>query len=218
MARVRVKVCGVTSVDDARAAVDAGADAIGLNCFGASPRYIPPETVAEIVAAVDSFVVTVALFVNPSIAEVENVIDRANVDRLQFHGDEPAAFCRGFTRRYIKAVGVGPDFCFETIQTNFADADAFILDAHAPTLRGGTGQTFDWSDWPTTDRRLVLAGGLDADNVGRAIEATHTRAVDVATGIEKRGDKRAKDHTELERFMAAVRRAEAQHQELTDTA
>ena len=208
MSRVRVKVCGVTSVDDARAAVDAGADAIGLNCFPRSPRFIEVETVAAIVDAVQPFVTTVAVFVNPSAAAVRQVVEASNIDRLQFHGDEPAAFCGQFSRRYIKALGVGADFEFDEFDREFPDADAFILDAFAPSERGGTGHTFNWSQWPSTDRTLALAGGLDADNVVRAIRCTRTRVVDVASGVETSGDKRRKDRAKLARFMAEVRRAD----------
>lgn len=209
MSRVRVKVCGVTSVDDARAAVDAGADAIGLNCFSKSARFIDVERVAAIVEAVEPFVTTVAVFVNPSPESVREVVAASNVDRLQFHGDETAAFCGQFSRRYVKALGVGADFDFDDYDREFADADGFILDAYAPNERGGTGHTFNWSQWPTTQRTLALAGGLDPDNVGDAIRSTGTRIVDVASGVELDGDKRVKDRAKLERFMAAVRRVES---------
>ncbi len=207
MSRVRVKVCGVTSVDDARAAVDAGADAIGLNCFPRSPRFIDVERLAAIVDAVQPFVTTVAVFVNPSAEAVRQVVEASNVDRLQFHGDEPAEFCGQFSRRYVKALGVGADFSFEDYDRAFPDADAFILDAYAPSERGGTGHTFSWSLWPSTDRTLALAGGLDPDNVARAIRCTRARVVDVASGVEMSGDKRRKDRAKLDRFMAEVRRA-----------
>ncbi len=201
--RTRVKICGVTTPGDARLAVNAGADAIGLNFHPPSRRAVDPQGAAAIVASLPPFVTTVGVFVDPQPALVSAVLDAVRLDCLQFHGAESAAFCRQFGVPYTKAAGVGGDFDFEAFAGRYADARALLLDAFDVERRGGTGRTFDWSRWPRCDRPLILAGGLNPDNVGAAITATRPYAVDVASGVEGTVQGR-KDARLLARFLAAA--------------
>lgn len=201
--RTRVKICGVTTLGDAVLAERAGADAVGLNLHPASARALDLERAEEVAAAVSPFVAVVAVVVNPEARFVEALLGRVRVDCLQFHGDEEGAFCRTFGVPYLKAAGVNADFDMGRLERSHPDAAGFLLDAHDPKRRGGTGQTFDWSLWPASDRPLFLAGGLTACNVGSAIAATQPFAVDVASGVEG-PVKGRKDPQRLEAFMAAV--------------
>lgn len=206
-ARTRVKICGVTTPTDARAAADAGADAVGVNFHPPSPRSVGHLMAAEIVAALPPFVAAVGVFVDPDADRVRRILDRVRLDGLQFSGDESAEFCRAFGLPYIKMAGMAPDFDFVAFEARYPDAQAFLLDTHDDDLAGGTGRSFDWSRWPDSDRRLVLAGGLGPDNVAAAIAATQPYAVDVASGVE--GDVRGRKDAELvRRFVEEAGRAQ----------
>ena len=201
--RTRVKICGVTTPGDAALAERAGADAVGLNFHAESPRYLDLDRAAEIVAAVSPFVAVVAVLVDPAAALVERLLGRVAVNCLQFHGEEEGAFCRSFGVPYLKAVGVDAAFDMGALERSHPGAAGFLLDAHDPKRRGGTGATFDWSLWPTSDRPLLLAGGLTPCNVGAAIAATRPFGVDVASGVE--GPlKGRKDARKVEAFVAAA--------------
>ena len=200
---VRVKVCGITTPADAALAADAGADAIGVNFFASSPRAVSTDHAVAIRRALPAHVAMVGVFVDPSEATVREVLGAAQLDFLQFHGDEPAAFCGQFDTPYVKAVGVGPGFDFDTWQRGYADAAALMLDGRDGARSGGTGVPFDWTLWPRSDRRLVLAGGLTPENVAAAIRRTRPFAVDVASGVEG-PTKGRKDPARLRGFLAAV--------------
>lgn len=204
--RVRVKVCGVTTVADGRLAADAGVDAVGLNFHSASPRAVGVETAAAIAAALPPFVAAVGVFVDPPAARVAAVLAAVRLDWLQFHGSEPASFCRSFGRPYIKATGMPGGFGFSAFAERYADARALLLDAYDPVRKGGTGATFDWRSWPQSERTLILAGGLTPDNVADAVAAARPFAVDVASGVEGRQPGR-KDAGRLARFVEAVANA-----------
>jgi len=204
--RTRIKICGVTSPADAMLAAEAGADAIGINFHPPSPRSVGPMMAAEIVAALPALVAPVGVFVNPDASRVARVLQRVRLDYLQFHGDEPAAFCRSFGVPYIKVAAITPDFDFDAFATRYPDARAFLLDTHDADLVGGTGRTFDWSRWPKTLRSLVLAGGLNPDNVASAVAVTRPYAVDVASGVEGEVEGR-KDADRVARFVEAVANA-----------
>ena len=201
--RTRVKICGVTTPGDAALAERAGADAVGLNFHPPSPRAVDLDRAEEIVATVSPFVAVVAVVVNPGAELVERLLRRVRVDCLQFHGEEEAGFCRSFGVPYVKAAGVDATFDFGALQRAHPDAAGFLLDAHDPKRRGGTGETFDWSRWPASDRPLLLAGGLTPCNVGGAIAVTRPFGVDVASGVEG-PVKGRKDAQRIEAFMAAV--------------
>ena len=203
---VAVKFCGITTVEDAIQAVDLGCSAIGLNFYEHSRRLVPLKTADEIVRSIDGTVKTVAVFVDPRVEEVVNVVEEVGVDFLQFHGHEPAAFCEQFQVPFVKAASVTEGFDFEEFSVKYHRAQALMLDSFRGLERGGTGRTFDWALWPKyVKQRIILAGGLDAANVAQAITQTNPWAVDVASGIEKDGGP-AKDAQKMEAFMSEVRR------------
>lgn len=202
-ARTRVKICGITRPEDARAAAAAGADAVGLVFYPPSPRAVTIAQAQAVVAALPPLVSAVALFVDPAAEEVEAVLEQVPVDLVQFHGGEDAGFCRRFGRPYIKAIPVRPELDWQALTAEYADARALLLDSYHPQLPGGTGRTFDWSLvpaglWP----RAMLAGGLDAANVTDAIRRLRPAAVDVSGGVESA--KGIKDVNKISDFMRGV--------------
>ena len=206
--RTRIKICGIRDAATARFAADAGADAIGLVFHDPSPRAVDADEARAIAAAVPPFVTVVGLFVNRDAQAVREVLARVRLGMLQFHGDESAAFCDQFGLPWIRAVGVGPGVDLVEYEARFSRAAALLLDAQAPGRFGGTGIAFDWSLVPATlARPVVLSGGLDAGNVGRAIRAVRPWAVDVSSGVEaKRG---VKDAARIEEFVRSVKDADA---------
>lgn len=201
----RIKICGITRIEDALAAAHAGADAIGLVFHAASPRAINPEQAAAIVKALPPFVSSVGLFVDASEERIHDVLRQVPLDMLQFHGAEPDAFCQRFARPYLKAVRVRPGDDLNALAANWPGASGILLDSYKPGVPGGTGETFDWSmvpaqrNWP-----LILAGGLQTDNVRQAIELTAPWAVDVSGGVEAaRG---IKDPAKINAFIQEVKR------------
>lgn len=205
-ARTRVKICGITRVEDARAAAAHGADAIGLIFYRPSPRYVTPERASAIVESLPPFVTPVAVFVNPSRDEVENAI-AAGAALLQFHGDEDPAFCAGFARPYIKAARIRPGLNLLEYLAPHSAARAWMLDAYHDELWGGTGGAFDWSLVPTrAERPILLSGGLTAANVGEAVRRVRPYGVDVSTGVESA--KGVKDAGKIAAFIAGVRNAD----------
>ena len=207
--RVKIKICGITREEDALAAATAGADALGFNFYARSPRCLTPERAARIVSVVPANVIKVAVFVNPTAETVRRLLDAVPVDVLQFHGDETAEFCESFAVPYMKAVNVR-DRAPEGLPVLHPRACAWLLDAYAPDMKGGTGRTFDWSVWPRDiERRLVLAGGLTPANVADAVTTTRPYGVDVAGGVE--GPERGvKDAAKMNRFVEEARRAAAE--------
>ncbi len=184
--RTRVKICGITRVEDAMAAVAAGADAIGLVFYEPSPRYVDIEQAKAILRALPAFVTSTALFVDPQPGLVQDVIDKLKIDLLQFHGNETAQFCQSFSRPYIKAVAMQADTDLVTIASQYMLATGLLLDTYKPGLPGGTGETFNWQWVPKQfSMPLILAGGLTADNVRQAIKQTSPWAVDVSGGVEQ---------------------------------
>ena len=200
------KICGITCIDDAGAAVAAGADAIGLNRYPASQRYVDLEQAREIAAA--ALCTRVALFVNPSEADVAQTLEAVDIDMLQFHGDEAPAFCEQFGLPYMKAVRVRAGVDVEALAAEHASAWALLLDAYVPEQPGGTGERFDWALWPRQlqDRRLVVAGGLTPENVAEAVEHLSPFGVDVAGGVEDEVKGR-KNPVKMTEFVARARSA-----------
>jgi phosphoribosylanthranilate isomerase len=218
--RTRVKICGITRVDDALAAVREGADAIGLNFWPGTPRRVDFDRAREIVAALPPFVARVGLFVDPASDAVRAALGAVALDALQFHGSEDAAFCRSFGKPYLKAVAVRAGTDLLESASPFDDAAGLLFDAFQPgDLPGGTGQSFDWSRLTGEIKArlrapLVLSGGLDPDNVARAIRSVRPYAVDVSSGVEERdADGRVrrgcKDAARIAAFMRGVRSADA---------
>lgn len=181
----RVKICGITRVEDGLAAANAGAHAIGLVFVEKSPRHVRPEQAREIARALPPFVATVALFVNPTLADVESVLSIVRPDVLQFHGEEAPEFCRGFAMPYLKAFRVREGVDLLQSAACYGDAQGWLLDAWSEAAHGGTGERFDWDLIPRAmPRPVVLAGGLTPGNVAAAVRAVRPWAVDVSSGVE----------------------------------
>lgn len=212
--RTRIKICGITRPEDAEATLSAGADAIGFAFTELSARRITPDRAAAIAQVVDGRALLVGLFVDPSREAVEAVLERVPLDVLQFHGDETAAFCGSFDRPYMKVHRVQTAIDADDLAERFPDACCHMLDTYVQDQPGGTGKTFDWKLWPReTTLKLVLAGGLTPENVGEAVAATRPYAVDVSGGVEA-GVKGIKDPDRIRRFVAAVRQADADTEQL----
>lgn len=206
MTVVRSKICGITRVEDALAAVEAGADAIGLVFYGKSPRAVSVEQAAAILRALPPFVSTVGLFVNMPRDELQQLLQRLPLDLLQFHGDESSADCEGFGRSYIKALRVRPGDDVAKAMAPYTGARGILLDTFVEGVPGGTGASFDWSLVPEDAAKpIILAGGLDAGNVAAAIRQVRPYAVDVSGGVE--ASKGIKDAGKIRAFVRAVRDA-----------
>ncbi len=203
---MRVKICGITRLEDALAAIEAGADALGFVFYAASPRVVSPAQAAAILAQLPPFVTSVGLFVDASEAELRDTLAQVPLDLLQFHGNESNADCARFGRPWIKALRVQPGQDLAAVMAEHPDARGILLDAWHPELPGGTGLQFDWNLVPADSRRpLILAGGLTPDNVAEAIRQTRPYAVDVSGGVEYA--KGVKDAAKIHAFMAGVRSA-----------
>jgi len=202
--RTRIKICGITRCEDALAAADAGADAIGLVFYPPSPRYIEVAQAAEIAASVPPFVTTVGLFVNADAESIAEVVDRVGIDLVQFHGNECPDYCAGHARPWIRALRMKDDLDLAQEVERFSAARGLLLDAYRPGVPGGTGETFDWGRIPPEIAgRIVLAGGLTPDNVAQAVARVHPWAVDVSGGVESAPG--IKDKALITRFVEAVR-------------
>ncbi|TBV07966.1 phosphoribosylanthranilate isomerase [Phytopseudomonas dryadis] len=204
MSVVRCKICGITRIEDALAAVEAGADAIGLVFYPRSPRAVSVAQAGEIVAALPPFVTTVGLFVDMPRAELAQLLERVPLDLLQFHGEESAEQCEGFARPYIKALRVRPGDDIAVRVAAYPGARGVLLDTYVAGVPGGTGEAFDWSLVPPRlSKPVVLAGGLTAGNVAEAIARVRPYAVDVSGGVE--ASKGIKDVHKMNAFVRAVR-------------
>lgn len=202
----RVKICGITRVEDARVAAEAGADAIGLVFYEKSPRYVVVEQARAILAALPPFVTSVGLFVDAPAEHVRAVFAELALDLLQFHGEEPPAYCRAFGRPYVKAVRVKAGVDLLHYAASYPDARGLLLDAFVPGVPGGTGERFDWSLIPRgLPLPVVLSGGLDPENVAEAIRRVRPWAVDVSSGVE--AAKGIKDAARIAAFIRGVRDA-----------
>lgn len=204
--RTRIKICGLTREADVDAAVEAGADAVGLVFYPQSPRYVSPERAMELARRIPPFVTVVALFVNATAQEIQRVLDTVPVSLLQFHGDEGEAECRRWQRPYMKAARVKPGMDLVQYAADFSSARAILLDAFVEGYGGG-GRTFDWSLIPAQlPLPIVLSGGLTPANVGEAVRRLRPPAVDVSSGVE--AEKGIKDAAKIAAFIAAVRAAD----------
>ena len=210
--RTRIKICGLKTAEHVDTAIHVGADALGFVLYAPSSRAIDLSKLAALTVRVPAFVSTVALFVNPTKEEVETALDAARIDLLQFHGDEPEAFCVSFGRPYIKAFAVADTFDLLQSSAKYATASALLLDTPSAG-HGGSGKTFNWQLINTTNKpsatapRLVLSGGLTAANVADAISAVRPFAVDVSSGVEvSRG---VKSSELIQDFCRAVRAADS---------
>ncbi|UDU82755.1 phosphoribosylanthranilate isomerase [Pseudomonas sp. HN2-3] len=206
MSNVRSKICGITRIEDALAAAEAGADAIGFVFYAKSPRAVDVRQARAIIAELPPFVTTVGLFVNASRCELNEILEVVPLDLLQFHGDETPQDCEGYNRPWIKALRVRPGDDLEAACRLYAGARGVLLDTYVPGTPGGTGEAFDWSLVPARlSKPVILAGGLSAQNVGQAIAQVRPYAVDVSGGVEQA--KGIKDAAKIEAFMRAVKQA-----------
>lgn len=205
--RTRIKICGITRVEDGLAAVRLGADAVGLVFYAPSPRAVTPAQARAIVDALPPFVTTVGLFVNAEASEVREVLAAVPLQLLQFHGDETPQFCSSFDRPFLKALRVRAGVDLLQCAQDFRQASGLLLDAFVEGLRGGTGATFDWSLIPRQlPLPVVLSGGLEPGNIGAAVRAVRPWAVDVSSGVESA--KGIKDAVKIEQFINGVRNAD----------
>lgn len=206
MSNVRTKICGITRIEDALAAVEAGADAIGFVFYAKSPRAVDVRQARAIIEQLPPFVTSVGLFVNVSRCELNEILEVVPLDLLQFHGDETPSDCEGYHRPWIKALRVRPGDDLEAACQQYSGARGILLDTYVAGVPGGTGEAFDWSLVPARlSKPIILAGGLSADNVGQAIAQVNPYAVDVSGGVEQA--KGIKDASKIEAFMRVVRAA-----------
>lgn len=183
--RTRVKICGITRLEDAQAAIAAGTDALGFVFYPPSPRYITPAAAAALIRALPPFVTCVGLVVNPAAEEVHSLLNQVPLDLLQFHGEETDEFCEQFAKPWIKAVAVKQGDDIRAAINQYPHARALLLDTWHPDLKGGTGQTFNWQLIPEQcEKPIILAGGLTPTNVVDAIKMAQPFAVDVSGGVE----------------------------------
>ncbi|MCG8612323.1 MAG: phosphoribosylanthranilate isomerase [Pseudomonadales bacterium] len=207
MSRVRVKICGITNPEDALSAVAAGADALGFVFYEKSPRYVAPEVAARICAQVPAFVAKVGLFVDHDETAVRNVISSVELELLQFHGNETESYCKQFDRPYIKAVRVNAENQIRDALAQYPSAKNLLLDAYVKGVPGGTGQKFDWGLIPAElAHNVILAGGLDPQNVAEAVSMIKPYAVDVSGGVEQA--KGIKNQSAVQEFIKEVWRAQ----------
>ena len=203
----RVKVCGITRVEDALAAARVGVDAVGFVFYPTSPRYVAPERAREITATLPPFVSTVGLFVDADAATVAATLQAIRLDYLQFHGAESPEFCAQFDVPFLKAVRVKPGVDLLQYAITFSAAKALLLDAFVAGMHGGTGQGFDWQLIPLNmPIPVILSGGLAPGNVAQAVRTVRPWAVDVSSGVE--AEKGIKDADKIEQFMRGVRNAD----------
>ena len=203
----RIKVCGITRLEDALCAEHFGADAIGFVFCSASKRAISPADAAAIAEKIPPYMVRVGLFLNASDSEVYAALDAIPNLVPQFHGTESPEWCDSFGRAYVKALGVGDGMPSDAMLHGYKRAQGFLLDSHAPGELGGTGHSFDWEALKqTAPEHLILAGGLYPENVGAAVRQVRPYAVDVSTGVEQ--SKGVKDAAKMEAFIYAVREAD----------
>ena len=200
---VRIKICGITRPEDAEKALVLGADTIGCVFHAASARHVTEEIARDIQVVVGDAGTLVGLFVNPTVDQVQAVLDRVELEVLQFHGQESPAFCRQFGLPYLKAVAMSADVDLSAMNDAYSSARGLLLDSAHGGQFGGTGHRFDWK-WVDAglENRLMLAGGLHADNVADAIRQVRPAAVDVSSGVER--EKGIKDSDRMRAFIEAA--------------
>lgn len=201
--RTRVKICGFTRVEDARAAARLGVDAIGLVFYSQSPRNVSIARAIEITRALPAFVSVVGLFVDAEPDWIRDVLAEVNIDCLQFHGNEAPEDCRLYAKPYIKAVRMRADVDLDEIQAQYADAAGLLLDAYHPGVQGGTGSGFDWDLIAgNLTLPLILAGGLSPENAALAVQQVKPYALDVSSGVE--AGKGIKDAEKMAAFIRKI--------------
>jgi phosphoribosylanthranilate isomerase len=203
---VKVKICGITNIDDAMAAVDSGADALGFVFFRESPRYVSPKKAASIIAELPPFMQTIGVFANESPENIGAAVSSARIDLVQLHGDESPAMCR-LTRRVIKAIRIKSLDSLAPLSRYARHVTGFLLDAYTPDKLGGTGMIFNWDIAVEAKQfgQIILAGGLTPDNVAEAVRYVKPYGVDVSSGVEQ--NKGKKDHEKMKLFIERAKSA-----------
>ncbi|MCP4701408.1 MAG: phosphoribosylanthranilate isomerase [Gammaproteobacteria bacterium] len=202
--RIRIKICGITRIEDAVRAAELGADALGLVFYAKSPRAVTVAQACAIAENLPPFITLVGLFVDAAPAEVETILTQVPLDLLQFHGNEPPEYCVGFARPYIKAVRMRPELDVSAVARVHANARGLLLDSYVKGVKGGTGTVFDWKRVPAdTGKALIIAGGLDPKNAASAIRASRPYGVDVSGGVEL-----AKGIKDAEKMAAFIQRCQ----------
>jgi len=202
---VRIKICGITNLEDALLAVDLGADALGFIFYPKSPRCVAPGDAREIIAQLPPFVVSVGVFVDEEAAVVQGLAVQVGLDWIQVHGQESPDYCLSLGRRVIKGFRIKDESSLKDLEPFQGAVQAFLLDTYKKGQAGGTGETFDWRLAREAQRygQIILAGGLTPDNVDQAIKVAQPQAVDTASGTEAAPGK--KDPEKLRAFFSAVR-------------
>jgi len=202
----KIKICGITNLDDAKAAIDYGADALGFVFFKESPRNITPKKAAAITARLPAFTTTVGVFVNEPRQTIQKIVEETGIDVIQLHGDEPPEAC-SLQRRVIKGIRVKSLQSLEPLKRYQDLVSAFLLDTYAQHMLGGTGQVFNWDIAIEAKKfgRVILAGGLTHENISEAIRRVKPYAVDVSSGVER--EKGKKDHQKMRLFIERARSA-----------
>jgi phosphoribosylanthranilate isomerase len=202
---VKIKICGITKLEDALHATECGADSLGFNFYKKSPRYVEPQKAAEIIAQLPPFIMPVGIFVNEREDKIREIQQLACIPTVQFHGDETPEFCQRFGSHVIKAFQIRDKESLKSMA--HYRVGAFLLDSYRESMRGGTGVTFDWhlAVVAKTFGKIILAGGLTPENVAEAVKLVQPYAVDVAGGVEK--EPGVKDHGKVRLFITEVRRA-----------
>jgi phosphoribosylanthranilate isomerase len=206
--RTRIKICGITRLEDALLAIEQGADALGFVFYEKSPRYISPADAASICSQLPVFVEKVGLFVDEAATTVETISQTVGLTLLQFHGSEDEAYCASFTTRYMKAIRVKNQQDVIAAFEQYPSSGSILLDTYVAGVQGGTGQAFDWSVIPLDKAsQIVLAGGLNADNVKDAIVQLSPYGVDISGGVESAPG--IKSFDKIQSFIAAVSAGDA---------
>jgi phosphoribosylanthranilate isomerase len=203
---LRIKICGITNLDDAMAAIEYGADALGFVFYSRSPRSIKPDKAREIISLLPPFITTVGVFVDEEVSETNGIANYTGIDIIQLHGSEPPEYCESLDKRVIKAIRVKELTDLEPLK--HYRVSAFLLDTYTPDAIGGTGLIFNWEIAIEAKRfgRIILAGGLNPENIGDAVRMVQPYGVDVASGVEGE-EKGKKDHEKLRSFIENARRA-----------
>ncbi len=201
---VRIKICGITNIEDALLSVDLGANALGFVFYEGSKRYIKPENAQSIISKLPPFVTTVGVFVNQKLEEIKKIKEKAGFDAFQLHGDEPPDFCMKLEGKIIKAIRVKDSIDPRVIESY--PTQAILIDNYSTEAYGGTGETFRWEILKgfDTSKKIILSGGLTPENVAQAIRIVNPYAVDVSSGVEDSPGKKNPDR--LKRFIKAAKK------------
>ncbi len=203
---IKIKICGLTNLEDANAAINYGADALGFVFYPKSPRVVTPETAKSIISSLPQPITTVGVFVNENKAKVKDTVSYTGLDIIQLHGSEPPDYCN-FSKKIIKAFRVKETTDLESLNT-YSSVSAFLLDTYSPNEIGGTGQIFNWEIAVEAKKygNIILAGGLNPANIEEAIKFVQPYGVDVSSGVEG-SEKGKKDHKKLHLFIERAKQA-----------